>query len=184
MSNPQSTDLTPEEERIAGALQVVNSGGQEVLALGDVRVPVPTASASGEEMDRFNRFLTQTSLSTIERKKQKRLNELRADAEVEVLRLRTEAIIDAHRGLAAEALAEIIIAANQFGREAIRKDELSEQVNVQRAVLKAALQYTQFLEEVPKDLPEGVREDVIRNALEVYQTTLARIRSADFRADG
>ncbi|MBN2310218.1 MAG: hypothetical protein JXR94_14685 [Candidatus Hydrogenedentes bacterium] len=183
MCERESSELSPEEMRIAGALQVVRDGSQEVVKVGDAQIAVPSVSATSDEMDKFNRFLATTRLAAIERKKQKQMREIRAAAEVEVLEARTQAIVKAHKGLAGEALMEILIAANQFGRDAIRRDELAEQGNVQRAILKAAIQYSEFIKEVPTDLPEGVRSDVLEHALEVYKKTLDRIRTTDFKVE-
>lgn len=180
MSDSDAMDLTPEEEKITGALQVVSEGGQRMLRVGDASIPLPRVDSPPSAMDSFNRFLAQTQLGTIERKKQRRLRNIVADAEAAVLTARTDAIIRAHQGVAAEALAEIIIAANQFGREALRRDQLAEQANVQRAVLQAAIQYSEFVKDVPEALPDGVREDVLKNALEVYKNTLERIRNTKF----
>ncbi|MCP4640993.1 MAG: hypothetical protein GY851_11195 [bacterium] len=180
MGDNEASELSPDEQRIAGALEVVRDGEQRLVKLGDTSVPMPTLQADAESMDRFNRFLAQTQLGSIERKKQRSLRRLTAEAEVEILRARTEAIIAAHKGLAAEALAEIVIAANQYGRQAMRKDDLSEQENVQRAILQAALQYSTFIQDVPDDLADGIRASVLDNALQVYEKTIERINSADF----
>lgn len=183
MNEYEDENLSPDEERVANALRVVPDGQRSLLDVGGRQVLLPSVKSSPEEMDRFNKFLTQTGLGAIERKKQKRTRQICADAELEILRLRTEAIVKAHQGLANEALAEIVIAANQYGRQALRRDELAEQQNVQRAILQAALQYTAFIRDMPDNLPEDVRNDVLRNALEVYQKTLDRIRGTDFRVD-
>ncbi len=183
MSGYETNELSPEEQRIANSLQVVQEGQQRFITVGEARVPLPSVTATTDEMDRFNRFLAESQLGAIERKKQRNLREIRAEVEVEILRARTEAIIKAHKGLAAEALAEIVIAANQLGRGAVRRDQLSEQVNVQRAVLEAAVQYTEFIKEIPGELPEDVRSDVLDNALDVYNKTIEKIRNTTFHVD-
>lgn len=180
MPEHNDVELTPEEQKIEGALQVVTEKEHALIKVGEAQLPVPTLKSTEEELDGFNRFLARTQLGGIERKKQRKMRQILADAEVDVLRARTEAVVQAHNGLTKAALQEIILVAREYGLASLRESELREQLSIQRAVVRAAIQYSDFLATLPTDLAEGVLDTVQKNASEIFSNTLEKIRNASF----
>lgn len=162
---------------------VLDQGEMGVLKVRGREIVIPTLRSTEEEMNAFTRFLTTFQLGDIERRKQKKLREILAKAEIDVLSDRTEAIVKAHRGLTKACLAEILVAAHEFGLEALRNAEISNQEALQQAVLRVALQYVDFVRRVPSDLPPEVFEQVQKQAQGIYEQALAKVRSATFTVE-
>lgn len=172
----------------AGPVELVNplvieDGQRAVLKVGDTTVAMPTSLSPDTELNAFNRLLMQTQLGAIERRKQRELRTLVADAEIEILRDRTSSIIRAHRGLTRAALVDILAAATVYGREALYREQLAHADALQRAILRCAVQYTEFIATIPADLPEPVGLDLRRHAEQIYLETMQKIRNTKFTAE-
>lgn len=177
-------DSTPDEQRIEGALEVVSTGNRAFVKIGDLQVPVPTVRSTEQELDGFNGFLARTQLGAIERRRQKEMREILKIAEVDILRERTKAIVEAHKGVTKAALVEIMIAAREYGLSKIRDAEKEDQAELQRYLWEISIQYEDFaaqLEDMKDTKLTRTFGTLMQSAWEIYEDKLQKIRASDFK---
>jgi hypothetical protein len=186
---PTETDepSSPDAERpaeggreIEKAFQVLDKGERGVIRVGEREIAVPSIHSSERELKGFTRFLKDFQLDNIERRKQKNLNKIVKESEIDILRDRTEAIVQSHKAMTKACLTEVLLAAHEYGLQSVRNAEIANQESLQNAILKVAVQYADFLRKVPKDLPPTVFAEVQGQALQIYKEALAKVRSATF----
>lgn len=169
-------------QRMDGVLEVINAKDRAIVRVGPAQVPVPTLRSSDQELDGFNAFLARTQLGAIERRKQKQVRQILADREIDVLKERTDAIVESYKGLTQVALLEVLVAAQEYGTSCIRESEMRDQAALYRVILGISIQYRDFIAQVAEtNFSPDTFSTVNDAALKIYHDKLAKVMSANFR---
>jgi hypothetical protein len=169
-------DNTTPRHRIDGALDVVVRP-HAMIAVDECKSDVPSVNLSEAKLAGWQKFLATSQLGRIERTSQVRSRQLVANAGLQILRERLEAVVAANRELLAPALEEVRLVVESFNHR-IRSDfELREQRAGAADILEAFKQYRDAVAGIPDDTEDETRTFLRTAFTDDFYERMAKLRS-------
>lgn len=176
-----------QQQRYEGGLQLVNGRGQNLVQVGNDRVPLTVISSIEHDVSGFQGWLQNLRLGGIQTKKQVAIQKMIVDGEVDVVHARVIAqtrLLTAIAEKLAEAQREHALAlVRNWAEERLRQAKHDAHLGLQRSIWRFILSYSDHLDFVEKQaIREELRQLALDKAAQVFASAMAEMEAVHFKA--